>query len=229
MDVEISQSEQWLRFVAWLEDNWRRLAAVSSVVIGIGIVVAFVLWRGAQEQRAASEELSLVLSAPEAVSAESLLTVAIEHGGTEAGRRALLLAAGAYYTEGRYDEALAKFQQFLSEQPAGPLTPQARLGIAACKEAQGQESEAIADYKAIVENPSSGVVVPQARFALANLYARQGQVDLARLQYQELANVRGSSLAAEAQARLNDLPPGAPASSSVAPVQPPAITATNQL
>jgi len=227
MDAEISQSEQWLRFVAWLEDNWRRVAGIGSLVIGVGIVVAFVMWQGGEKQRTASEELSLVLASPERASAAALLIVANDHAGTEGGNRALLLAAAALYTEGQFEQAQSEFERFLSGQPADSTIPEARLGVAACKEAQGQADGAISDYLSIVGNPASGNVIAQARFALGNLYVQQGQPDLARVQYEELAKNPGSSLAAEAQARLADLPPSTASRQVEVPLVAPSGTATN--
>lgn len=218
MDTELTQSEQWLRLLAWLEDNWRRVVGVGSVVIGIGIVVAFVIWQGVEKQKTASEALSMLLAAPEAPSGNALLAFADDHADTRAGARALLLAAGALFTEGEYPEAQSRFEQFLATQPVGPLTAKARFGVAACKEAQGQYEAAINDYKSIVENPASGNVIPQARFALGNLYVVQGQPELARQQYEELEDVAGSWLAIKVQALLAELP--TPSPMATAPTQP---------
>ncbi|MCU0772300.1 MAG: tetratricopeptide repeat protein [Verrucomicrobia bacterium] len=221
MDAELTHSEQWLRFLAWLEDNWRRVAAVASIVIGLGVVVAFVLWQGAQKQRNASEALSLLLVAPEGSSSDRLTRFASDHAGTEAGTRALLLAGGALFAEGKYPEAQARFEAFLAGQPASPLTPKARLGVAACKEAQGQIDAAIQEYQGLAESRGSGNTMPVARFSLASLYVQQGRPDLARVQYEELARMQGSALAMEAQARLRELPaPAASASPEAMPLAP---------
>lgn len=228
MEADISQSEQWLRFLAWLEDNWRRAAAIASVVLGIGIVVAFVMWQGVEKERLASEALSFLMVANQAPTGDALLGFADKHNGTMAGTRALLLAAGAYFAQGKYGEAQSQFERFLAEQPAGPLTAQARFGVAACKEAQGQIDGAIGGYKSIVENPASGNVIPQARFALGRLYAEQGQPDLARTEFEELAQASGSSLAAEARSRLMELPPSRVSRQVQVPLLMPASTATNQ-
>jgi TolA-binding protein len=226
MDAEISQSEQWLRFIAWLEDNWQRVALVGSVIIAIGIVVAYVIWQGEQKQKDASKSLSLLLVGREEPTGDALLSFAESNSGTAAGMRAQLLAAGALFTEGKYPEAQAQFENFLTKEP-GPLTPKARFGVAACKEAQGQVEAAIADYKAIVENPGSGNVIPQARFALARLYQQQGQVELARTQYEELSNAPGSSLSREARVRLQELPPSTTSRQVEIPTLPPAGVTTN--
>lgn len=207
MDGEITQSEQWLRFLAWLEDNWRRVAAVASVVIGVGVVVAFVMWQGGEKQKRASEALSMLLIESQVPGGKALQDFANQHPGTMAGSRALLLAGGAFFTEGEFQQAQSQFERFLAEEPPGPLTAQARFGVAACREAQGQIEGAIKDYKSIVENPAGGNVIPEARFALGNLYAEQGEHALARAQYQELADGPESSLSSEARSRLAQLPP----------------------
>jgi predicted negative regulator of RcsB-dependent stress response len=228
MDAEISQSEQWLRFVAWVEDNWRRVAAVASVLIGVGIIIAFVVWQGGQKQLQASTALSQVLAAPVAPSSAALLAVAEEHGGTEASHRAMLLAAGALFTEGRFAEAQTQFERVLAEQAGGVGTPQARFGVAACKQSQGQVEAAIADYKSIVDNPASGAVIPQARYALGGLYVKQGQPELARVQYEALSKTPGSSLAAEARTLLTELPADTTSRQVEVPALAPAATPPTQ-
>lgn len=227
MDAEISQSEQWLRLVAWLEDNWQRVAAIASVVIVVGVVVAFVIWQGGQKQQKAAQKLSLLLVGREAPSGEALLAFSDSNEGTAAGRRSLFLAAGALFTEGDYQEAQTQFERFQTEEGPGPLTPKVRFGIAACKEAQGQIDAAIADYKAILENPSSGGVIPQARFALARLYRLQGKTDLARNQYEELSTIQSSSLASEARILLTELPPSTTRPQTDIPMATPTPGATN--
>jgi len=223
MDAEISQSEHWLRFLAWLEQNWRRAATIGAIVIAAGIVVAYALWQGAEKERRASQDLSTLLVSREEATGSSLLDFANTHEGTAAGARAVLFAATALFAEGQYVEAQAQFERFLTSQGPGPDTSKAQLGIAACKAAQGQADAAITDYRAIVQNPTSGGVVPQARFALAELYLAQGQTNLARAEYEALAASPIRSLAGEAQVRLEELPAG-PAKSelsipTLAPVQ----------
>jgi len=211
MDAETQGSEQWFRFLAWLEDNWRRVAAVSLVVILVGVVIAFFVWQQGQKQRMASAALSALLASGEAVSPQALVDISEAHAGTAAAERAVLLAAGRYFTDGNYAAAQKLFEQYLAGDAEESLIAEARLGVAACLEAQGKTADALEAYKALAETPSSGNVIPQARFALAQLYARQGQTDLARTQYELLAREQGSSLAREAQLRLAELPPPAPA------------------
>jgi TolA-binding protein len=207
MDGEITQSEQWLRFVAWLEDNLRRIIVVAAVLIGVGTVVAFILWQGGQKQRSASESHSFLLAQPQLATGEDLLAVADEVPGTAAGTRALLLGAAALYTEGRFEDAKTQFQRLLTETPAGPLTPKARFGVAACDEALGNVEAAISGYQSLVNSPASGNVIPQARLSLGNLYVEQGQPELARAQYESIIRLMGgTALAAEARSRLGQLP-----------------------
>jgi len=234
MDTEISQSEQWLRFLAWLEDNWQRVATIGVVVIGIGTVVAFFLWQGGQKQKQASQALSFLLVGSTQPAGAALVDFAREHEGTLAATRARLMAGGAFFVEGNYELAQAEFENLQSEPGAGPMIPEARFGLAACKDAQGQTEAAIDAYLAIVENPSNASVIPQARFALARLYMAQGLIEMARMQYQELASVPGLSLAAEARARLMEMPAPAAEESTGTPALTPSLLtlptegATNQ-
>lgn len=206
MEAEISQSEQWLRFVAWLEDNFRRVVGTAAVVIGVGVVVAFFVWQGAEKERTASEALSVLLMAPEATSSSALLALAEEHDGTGAAIRARLLAGGALYAEGQFEEARQQFQAILAGSVGSGEAAQARFGIAACREALGETDEAIGEYRSLVSGAGNGNVVPLARFALAQLYEEKGELTLAREQYEKLQTSMSSSLAAEAGVRLAALP-----------------------
>jgi len=216
MDAESSHSDQALRLMAWLEVNWRRAAGMLAAIIVVGVVVAFFVWSGNEKERKASGALSSLLITTNAVPSAQLLAFAREQEGSGAAVRATLLAATALFNENRYQEAQAQFEAFLGMAPPDSLIPEARYGIASCKEAQGLVEAAIVDYQAIVENPASGNVVPQARFELGRLYQDQGKLDLARTQFELLARDRGSSLAAEAVMRLQTLPRPEP----VAPLSP---------
>ena len=225
MDAGIGHSVQLYRVLNWLEENWRRAAVITCGIIVVGIVVAYFLWQGKEQERKASHALSGLLARGDTVSAEALLQVADAQAGTQAGSRALLLAAGRLFADGKHAEAQAQFEKFLQSDPEPSLTAEARLGLAACKEALGDTQAAVAGYKAIADNPASGNVLPQARFALARLYSAQGEIELARSQYELLAAERGSSLASEAMARLNELPAAEPAISGGAATG--GVTATN--
>ena len=231
MDAESSHSDQALRLLAWLEVNWRRAAGMLAAVIVVGVVVAFFIWSGKETERKASGALSALLITPDTGSSEQLLAFARENPGTAAAVRATLLAAAALFSEDRYQDAQAQFEAFLGMQPPDALIPEARYGIASCKEAQGLVEAAIADYQAIVENPGSGNVVYQARFALGRLYQEQGKPELARVQFELLARDRGTSLAAEAAIRLQTLPrpePVAPSSTATPTIRiPSAVPSPN--
>jgi hypothetical protein len=69
---------------------------------------------------------------------QPLLEVAREYPGTAAGAYAQLLAANILFTQGKYPEAGQQFSEFIDNYPESALIPQAKVGVAACLEAQGK-------------------------------------------------------------------------------------------
>ena len=95
-----------------------------------------------------------------------------------------------------------------------PLTPQAKLGAAACLEAQGKNAEALAAFKEVVDLFSEASTRTHAKFSMARLNEADGKLELARDQYIDLmqesqreAQQRNSqsTFGPEAFGRLNDL------------------------
>lgn len=207
MEAEETYPEQLYRLWAWIEDNLRQVLVVGSLVLIVGIVVAYFVWQGGQKQIKAAESLSVLLTQAPSPGADQLLDFSRTHSGTAAAKRASFLAAGRLFAAEKYDEAQEQFQAFLAENPGSPFTSEARLGVAACMEAQGNTDGAVAEYQSIVNGATEDGAVPIARFALGLIYEERGETELARAQYQALANSGGQNpLGAEARARLADLP-----------------------
>jgi len=197
--------------LTWFEKNKRQLLFGTVALAVIGTVVGIYLWRQNQTQVEASEALSkaassaMVAGAPGA-STEALLKVAADYAGTDAAKRAVLLAAGNYFTDGNYPLAQAQFEKFLRDYRESAFVGQALLGVAACKDAQGKTDEAITAYKDIVDHHSTESVAPQARFALGRLYEKQNKPELARDLYLQVAQMdQNGALGAEAGMRMAEL------------------------
>ena len=79
------------------------------------------------------------------------MKVAATYPKSSAGARALLLAAGSLFTEGKYPEAKTQFERFTRDYPDSPFMGEALLGIAACLDAQGKTAEALAAYKDLID------------------------------------------------------------------------------
>jgi predicted negative regulator of RcsB-dependent stress response len=197
---------------AWFEANKKQVLWGGGAVLVVGVIVAFFLYRQNEEEVTASQALSKV-SVPHLTgagaqgdTAEAYLKVAAEYPKTHASARAVLLAAGALFVEGKYAEAKTQFERFRREHRDSPFVAEAQLGIAACLDAQGKAREAIAAYKDLIDNHPGEVVLPQARFALACLYEAQNEPELARTLFTEVeSGDRYGALGPEAGMRLEEL------------------------
>jgi TolA-binding protein len=197
---------------AWFEANKKQTLWGAGGVLVLGVIVAFVLYQQNEAEVAASEALSNV-SVPQMTGtgsrddmAEAYLKVAATHPKSSAGARALLLAAGSFFVEGKYAEAQTQFERFRREHSDSPFVGEALLGIGACLDAGGKAREAITTYKDLIAHHPGDVVLPQAKFALARLHEAQNEPDQARNLYEEVERtVPYGSLGDEARMRLEEL------------------------
>src|ERR1035437_6406748 len=118
MESEAGQIPISHKALAWFEANKKQALSGVGVLLVVGVIVAFFLYRQNEAQVAASEALSMVAmpqlagsgARPDPV--EGYLKVAAMYPNSSAGARALLLAAGDLFVDGTYDEAKAKFMLF---------------------------------------------------------------------------------------------------------------------
>jgi TolA-binding protein len=211
MESEALQLPLWQKALAWFEANKRQALWAAGAVVVVGLVVSLFVYRKDQAEITASEALSnATLSQATGVSrgdlAEAYLKVAADYPGSQAAGRALLLAAGAFFAEGKYAEAKTQFERFNKDYSNSPFRGEALLGIAACLDAQGKTAEATTAYKELIDRHPSDAVLPQARFALGRLYEAQNKPELARNMFEEVerSNPYGS-LGSEAGMRLEEL------------------------
>jgi len=211
MESEVTHLPLWQQAWAWFEANRKPALWGAGAVAVVGLVVAFVVYRQGEADIAASEALSNV-ALPQRSGAvrgdptEAYLKVAASHAGSRAGARALLLAAGGLFVDGKYDEARNQFERFNREYSDSPFRGEALLGIAACLDAQNKTNEAITAYKDLIDRRPTDYVLPQARFALARLYEAQNKPELARSLFEDVErNNPYSSLGSEAGMRLEEL------------------------
>jgi TolA-binding protein len=196
---------------AWFEAHKQPTLWSAGGVLVLGVIVAFILYQQNEAEVAAGEALSTV-SVPQLTgggrgdAAEAYLKVAATYPKSRAGARALLLAAGALFTEGKYPEAQTQFERFRREHPDSPFMGEALLGIAACLDAQGKTRDAMAAYKDFIDHRPGDNALPQARFALARLYEAQNEPEQARNLFEEVERTDPyGSLGDEARMRLEDL------------------------
>jgi tetratricopeptide (TPR) repeat protein len=213
MDSDVADLPLSHKIWAWLETNRKQALWGASLLVVFGLVAAFFFWQQGEKEITAGEELSnaalpaLTAPGPRQGLSGAYLKVAATYPKSSAGARALLLAAGNLFTEGKYDQAKAEFEKFTREHRDSPFLADGLLGIAACLDAQGKTNEAITAYKELIDRHSTAIVLPQAKFALANLYEAQGKVEQARTLFEDVVTKAGpyGSLGSEAGMRLEEL------------------------
>jgi len=211
MDSDVTQSAFFYNLLDWAEAHKKQLfiGLIAVVVVGVGLAFYFV--HQGQVQDDANNALSKLLvrtspNTPEPTP-ENFMKVANDFPNTDAGKRALLLAASALFTEGKYDEARGYFQRFLQEHADSPFAGQAALGIAASMEAQGKLEDAINAYRNAADRYQTPNVAPQAKMAMARLYQSQGKLTDARDQLEQIVQNQnyGPPVASEARNQLEQL------------------------
>jgi predicted negative regulator of RcsB-dependent stress response len=232
MEAEsIEATETYLKVLAWLHANQKKLMIVGGVVAVIAMIIGIMAW---QKSVAESDADAQLLSVPletargnQLVPAQAgpFLDLAQKYPNTSAGEYALLLAAGTLFTEGKYPEAHDQFDQFIQKFPESPLVSQAQVGLAACLEGEGKISESVQKYQEILSTYASEAnIVTPVKLTLARLYEGQNKPDKALQLYVDLAHINNpyDPWAAEARERgdlllakhpeLRKAPPPSPAS-----------------
>ncbi len=180
-------------FMTWLEVNKKRLAIGAGALIALGFGVY--VWNYLDRQKESTASAALLELRPPinsgtnqpVISSAQYLQVAESHAGTAAAQRAIVLAAGALFSEGKYAEAQAQFERLLRDHPASVWAADATYGIAASLESQGKRDEALTAYQRVLTSYGSESVAVNARLALARIYEGKGQPDLALKQYEEVS------------------------------------------
>jgi TolA-binding protein len=197
---------------AWFEANRKQALMGAGVLVVLGAIISFYIYQQNQQEQAAAEALSSVaipaLSGGKGLPdpAPAYLKVAADYPKSQAAARAVLLAAGALFTEGKYTESKAQFDRFTRDYGNNPLMGEALLGSAACLDALGKTNEALTAYSDLVRRHPGESVIPQARFALARLYESQNDVQKARSEFEEVARANPySSLASAARIRVEEI------------------------
>lgn len=111
---------------------------------------------------------------------EAFRKVIDQHSGSGAGRLAHPELAHLKFKEGRYEEAIPLYQQYLKKTPEGSLYRSlALLALAGCYEGKGDTEMALETLKGVVSGPDD----PASEIAslnLARLYRLAGQMDKSR-------------------------------------------------
>ncbi len=224
MESDNTQNDALLQLRAWLEKNKKQVVYGAIGAGTVALIAWFFVWQAHEKQLEASAALAKVsvgqMMNPAAGqdSSPAYLKIATDYAGSSAAERALLLAGGNLFTQGKYAEAQNQFGRFIREHATSAFLSQAKLGMAACLEAQGKTNEALIAYKDLSERHPNEVATPQAKFALGRIFEAQNQPQQARKYFEDVARTdAGTSLGSESGMRLEELnakfPPPAPTNS----------------
>jgi TolA-binding protein len=208
MKSEATESQLAIDLESWFETNKKKV----YTGVGVALAVVFVLYLNSHFQAAKQAKANaalLALNAPvvanaerPAVKAEAFAKVATEHPGTKAGAQAALLAASAYYGEGKFAEAERAFTQFQSTYSDSPLLSAAVFGQASALEAQNKTAEAVTAYQGVLTRFAQSADASLARLALGRLHEAQNKpADALKLYDELIGNGMFSSFGQEAAQR----------------------------
>lgn len=192
----------------WFEANRKRLILAGVVALVIFFIWFFISSQRQQKELAAGQSYTKLQSSlppnPTVQQvADAYLKIANDYAGTGAAQRAQLQAAALYFSAGRYAEAQALFQKFLTSAGGSPLVAGARMGVAASLEAQGKLDAAAAEYHVVVTGSPEAVEAVAAKFAQGRVLELQGKLNEASAYYQEVTRAPlAGSMASEAAQRL---------------------------
>jgi predicted negative regulator of RcsB-dependent stress response len=213
MEAETSQTqstETYYIVLAWLHANRKRLVIGIAVVAGLGLIAGFTAWNKAQSAADANARLFElpVASAPNMPvippAPSAYLDLASKYPNTSAGEYAMLFGAESLFIDGNYTESQQEFSKYIEDHPESPLVAQAKMGVAACLEAEGKASDSIQKYQQIVSSyPNEVNVSEPAKLTMARLYEQENRPDQALSFYSELARSQNpyDPWAAEARER----------------------------
>ena len=165
--MNLKNNPELIPLVEWWEKDGKQTVAMLAVA-----AVAFGGWYGWKHHResvrtAASESLVSAYTADELEEAVSRFS------GQPVGGALKIRLAKSYFDAGRYEEALAQYDELLANPPDGFADIPA-VGKAQCLEALGKFAEAVAAFDAFAEaNPKSFLALT-AQLGAARSLAQSG-------------------------------------------------------
>jgi predicted negative regulator of RcsB-dependent stress response len=215
MSSHTNESTALYDLVAWLEVHKKQLAIAAGALIVAGFGYSMYQQNQVAYQLDANEALVKASSSGMkregrvAVPAADYQKVADAFPNTAAGERAFLLSAGALFTEGKFTEAKAKFDQFAAAHPESSLGAVAAYGAASCLDSMNQLDPALAAYQKVVTGFANEPEAVQAKLAIAAIHEANGKPADALKLYNEIkpaspdisSTATLSSFASEADAR----------------------------
>ena len=208
MSENILESSKLYELWAWYEANRKRVHLWVTIILIVGIAIAYAVWSAKQKQLNANNAVFLLgepvsVIADGKVPGDELMKVADKYKGTSAAERALLEAGSAYFNAGEYQKAEDAFKRFQSEYPGSDMKNIAAYGLAVCLDAAGKDEAALSAYQTL--SRENNAVALQAKMNMAAIYQSKGDNEQAVEIYREISSTHQSSWAGKAYVQVRKM------------------------
>lgn len=180
----------------------------------LGLLVAFALayyWNLRSERLASEASLALYKAnkiEDQAGELEALAKVYQDYAGTPSAAMARYERANLLYEQGKYEEALKAFQEFVTRDPKHPAASAAMEAMGYCYESLDRWKEAANEYETLRKRYPSLPAAKRVTYRLGLCYEHLGEKDKAANAYRKTEELLPQSLWAEyAKEHLASLSP----------------------
>ena len=181
--MNLKKHPELVPLVEWWEKEGKQTLAIAAVA-----VIAFGGWYGWKHHRA-----SVAAAASDALvnayTTDELEEAVVRFSGQKTAGALKLRLAKSYYDAGRYDEALAQYEEIAANPPDGFADIPA-VGRAQCLEALGRFAEALEAYDAFAQANTNNYLALTAQLGAARSLVQAGDREkaLARIESLKAAN-----------------------------------------
>jgi predicted negative regulator of RcsB-dependent stress response len=174
------------RMIKFIRANTLNIQIVAGVLVVLILGWSYYDYYSQTKQGEAALALSTAVKQKDnTVRLESLTTVAKEYSGTGAASWSLLEEGNLAFQEGRYDEALSRYQEVNAGLPGGsPLQPLVTYAMALAQENAGQLEQAQASFQKLAMHKG---FKSMALAAQGRIYELQGEPAKALKVYRQIA------------------------------------------
>jgi predicted negative regulator of RcsB-dependent stress response len=191
-------------FIAFVRKNLRSLQiGLTLIVVLVFAWVFYDYYTELQENKGAS----LLASAMQIEASDErvlgLVNVINDYPGTNASRWSKLELAHLDYKEGRFEEAVIKYEDIIAKLPSDSyLLPLAMMNLAQSYEQLSQYDQSIAQYNSLKKTAG---FKEEAHLALGRIYIAKDKVPQARKEYEELLDTMEDETDPQLRSRVEAL------------------------
>ena len=181
--MNLRTNPELLPLIEWWEKDGK-----ETVIYLLVAAIAVGGWYGWKHHKAAVKEAASN-ALVNAYTTEEIEDAVSKFSGSAAAGALKIRLAKSYYDAGRYDEALAQYEDLLAKAPEG-FADVPVVGKAQCLEALGKFDEAAKAFDAFAEANPTNYLTLTAQLGAVRCYAQQGDKKkaLARLDALKVAN-----------------------------------------